>query len=138
MLILPQRRAYISNFSAITDLALEIVYILDEIQLAIFLFTKTETKSSVLFAVHGGFSQWSAWRSCSVTCGKGIQKRSRQCNSPSPANGGKPCQGSDSEMRNCHNKLCPGIPLYSADRRVSVDTHVCSLAMNCPSVSTFS
>lgn len=125
MLILPQRRAYISNFSAITDLALEIVYILDEIQL-------------VLFAVHGGFSQWSAWRSCSVTCGKGNQKRSRQCNSPSPANGGKPCQGSDSEMRNCHNKLCPGIPLYSADRRVSVDTHVCSLAMNCPSVSTFS
>ncbi|KAM9212162.1 hemicentin-1 [Dugong dugon] len=61
----------------------------------------------VIVQVHGGFSQWSAWRSCSVTCGKGIQKRSRLCNSPLPANGGKSCQGSDSEMRNCQNKPCP-------------------------------
>ncbi|XP_067585037.1 hemicentin-1 isoform X1 [Pseudorca crassidens] len=61
----------------------------------------------VIVQVHGGFSQWSTWRSCSVTCGKGIQKRSRVCNNPSPANGGKPCQGSDSEMRNCQHKLCP-------------------------------
>ncbi|XP_073903349.1 hemicentin-1 isoform X3 [Castor canadensis] len=61
----------------------------------------------VIVQVHGGFSPWSSWRSCSVTCGKGIQKRSRLCNSPLPANGGKPCQGSDSETRNCQNKLCP-------------------------------
>ncbi|XP_007935886.1 hemicentin-1 [Orycteropus afer afer] len=61
----------------------------------------------VIVQVHGGFSQWSAWRSCSVTCGKGIQKRSRLCNNPLPANGGKSCQGSDSEMRNCQNKPCP-------------------------------
>ncbi|XP_077934173.1 hemicentin-1 [Halichoerus grypus] len=61
----------------------------------------------VTVQVHGGYSQWSTWRTCSVTCGKGIQKRSRLCNNPSPANGGKPCQGSDSEMRNCQRKLCP-------------------------------
>ncbi|XP_011902754.1 PREDICTED: hemicentin-1 isoform X2 [Cercocebus atys] len=61
----------------------------------------------VIVQVHGGFSQWSAWRACSVTCGKGIQKRSRLCNQPLPANGGKPCQGSDLEMRNCQNKPCP-------------------------------
>ncbi|XP_034866567.1 hemicentin-1 isoform X2 [Mirounga leonina] len=61
----------------------------------------------VIVQVHGGYSQWSTWRACSVTCGKGIQKRSRLCNNPSPANGGKPCQGSDSEMRNCQRKLCP-------------------------------
>ncbi|XP_055275068.1 hemicentin-1 isoform X3 [Moschus berezovskii] len=61
----------------------------------------------VIVQVPGGFSQWSAWRPCSVTCGKGIQKRSRLCNNPSPANGGKPCQGSDSEMQNCHQKPCP-------------------------------
>ncbi|KAM5295481.1 hemicentin-1 isoform 3-T3 [Glossophaga mutica] len=61
----------------------------------------------VTVQVHGGFSQWSAWRPCSATCGRGIQKRSRLCNNPFPANGGKPCQGSDSEMRNCHHKLCP-------------------------------
>uniref|UniRef100_A0A8C2MET6 Hemicentin-1 n=1 Tax=Cricetulus griseus TaxID=10029 RepID=A0A8C2MET6_CRIGR len=61
----------------------------------------------VIVQVHGGFSLWSAWRSCSVTCGKGIQKRSRLCNNPLPANGGRPCQGSDSETRHCQNKLCP-------------------------------
>ncbi|XP_047561044.1 hemicentin-1 isoform X2 [Lutra lutra] len=61
----------------------------------------------VTVQVHGGYSQWSTWRACSVTCGKGIQKRSRLCNNPFPANGGKPCQGSDSEMRNCQRKLCP-------------------------------
>ncbi|XP_064450302.1 hemicentin-1 isoform X2 [Mirounga angustirostris] len=61
----------------------------------------------LIVQVHGGYSQWSTWRACSVTCGKGIQKRSRLCNNPSPANGGKPCQGSDSEMRNCQRKLCP-------------------------------
>uniref|UniRef100_A0A8C6DPR2 Hemicentin-1 n=1 Tax=Moschus moschiferus TaxID=68415 RepID=A0A8C6DPR2_MOSMO len=61
----------------------------------------------IIVQVPGGFSQWSAWRPCSVTCGKGIQKRSRLCNNPSPANGGKPCQGSDSEMQNCHQKPCP-------------------------------
>ncbi|XP_026645393.1 hemicentin-1 [Microtus ochrogaster] len=61
----------------------------------------------IIVQVHGGFSLWSAWRSCSVTCGKGIQKRSRQCNNPLPANGGRPCQGSDSETRHCQKKLCP-------------------------------
>uniref|UniRef100_A0A8D2B9D0 Hemicentin-1 n=1 Tax=Sciurus vulgaris TaxID=55149 RepID=A0A8D2B9D0_SCIVU len=61
----------------------------------------------IIVQVHGGFSPWSAWRSCSVTCGKGIQKRSRLCNNPIPANGGKSCQGSDSEMRNCQNRPCP-------------------------------
>ncbi|XP_069890339.1 hemicentin-1 [Dipodomys merriami] len=61
----------------------------------------------VIVQVHGGFSPWSSWRSCSVTCGKGIQKRSRLCNSPPPANGGKRCHGSDSETRTCQNKLCP-------------------------------
>ncbi|XP_004706727.1 hemicentin-1 [Echinops telfairi] len=61
----------------------------------------------VIVQVHGGYSQWSAWRSCSVTCGKGIQKRSRLCNNPLPANGGKSCQGSDSEMQTCLNKPCP-------------------------------
>ncbi|KAL1775484.1 hemicentin-1 isoform X4 [Sigmodon hispidus] len=61
----------------------------------------------VIVQVHGGFSLWSAWRSCSVTCGKGIQKRSRLCNNPLPANGGRPCSGSDSETRHCQNKLCP-------------------------------
>ncbi|NXU50379.1 HMCN1 protein, partial [Turnix velox] len=57
--------------------------------------------------VHGGFSAWLEWRACSVTCGQGVQQRVRQCNSPQPANGGRSCEGPDTDVRSCHNKPCP-------------------------------
>ncbi|XP_074858282.1 hemicentin-1 isoform X3 [Carettochelys insculpta] len=57
--------------------------------------------------VHGGFSEWLEWRACSVTCGQGVQKRIRQCNNPLPANGGRPCEGRDTDIRSCQNKPCP-------------------------------
>uniref|UniRef100_A0A674IMN9 Hemicentin-1 n=1 Tax=Terrapene triunguis TaxID=2587831 RepID=A0A674IMN9_9SAUR len=57
--------------------------------------------------VHGGFSEWFEWRPCSVTCGQGVQKRIRQCNNPLPANGGRHCQGRDTDIRSCQNKPCP-------------------------------
>ncbi|XP_055671290.1 hemicentin-1 [Falco peregrinus] len=57
--------------------------------------------------VHGGFSDWLDWRACSVTCGQGVQERVRQCNNPLPANGGRRCEGPDTDVRSCHNKPCP-------------------------------
>ncbi|XP_019355735.1 hemicentin-1 isoform X2 [Alligator mississippiensis] len=57
--------------------------------------------------VHGGFSDWLEWQPCSVTCGQGVQKRIQQCNNPLPANGGRPCQGPDTDIRSCQNKPCP-------------------------------
>ncbi|KAI5614770.1 hemicentin-1 isoform X1 [Silurus asotus] len=57
--------------------------------------------------VHGGFSEWMEWGACSVPCGLGVQRRLRRCNNPQPANGGRPCSGSDSETRSCHGKPCP-------------------------------
>ncbi|KFP01647.1 Hemicentin-1, partial [Calypte anna] len=57
--------------------------------------------------VHGGFSHWLEWRACSVTCGQGVQERVRLCNNPLPANGGRSCQGPDTDTRSCHNKPCP-------------------------------
>ncbi|XP_068809626.1 hemicentin-1 isoform X3 [Struthio camelus] len=57
--------------------------------------------------VHGGFSDWSEWRPCSVTCGQGVQERIRQCNNPLPANGGRHCEGPDTDVRSCHSKPCP-------------------------------
>uniref|UniRef100_A0A8B9ER49 Hemicentin-1 n=1 Tax=Anser cygnoides TaxID=8845 RepID=A0A8B9ER49_ANSCY len=61
----------------------------------------------LIVQVHGGFSEWLEWQPCSVTCGQGVQERIRQCNNPLPANGGKMCEGPDTEVRSCHNKLCP-------------------------------
>ncbi|KAI3368574.1 hypothetical protein L3Q82_025583, partial [Scortum barcoo] len=57
--------------------------------------------------VHGGYSEWADWGSCSVSCGVGSQKRLRQCNNPLPANGGRHCAGSDTDTRSCQGKPCP-------------------------------
>ncbi|XP_017276034.1 hemicentin-1 isoform X1 [Kryptolebias marmoratus] len=57
--------------------------------------------------VHGGYSEWTEWGLCSVSCGVGIQKRLRSCNSPLPANGGRQCAGFDTETRICQGKPCP-------------------------------
>ncbi|XP_067656112.1 SCO-spondin-like isoform X2 [Haliotis asinina] len=64
--------------------------------------------------VDGGLSQWTQWNDppCSVTCGPSATKvvsRSRLCNSPAPAHGGRPCTGllSESESRTCGLGNCP-------------------------------
>ncbi|XP_062920094.1 hemicentin-1 isoform X2 [Mobula hypostoma] len=64
-------------------------------------------KITLTVQVHGGFSEWLKWRPCSVTCGQGVQKRLRLCNNPIPANGGRHCQGADSETWECQSKPCP-------------------------------
>ena len=60
------------------------------------------------FLVHGGWSCWGLWESCSTTCGEGIQARLRSCDMPLPANGGRKCPGMNSESRKCNTSPCPG------------------------------
>ncbi|XP_035384811.1 hemicentin-1 isoform X2 [Electrophorus electricus] len=64
-------------------------------------------RTTLTVRVHGGFSEWTEWGACSVSCGTGVQKRLRQCNNPLPANGGRHCVGSSSETRSCQGKPCP-------------------------------
>lgn len=44
---------------------------------------------------------------CSVTCGKGVSILRRECNNPSPENGGTPCEGRDVERHKCELEKCP-------------------------------
>ncbi|XP_027058955.1 A disintegrin and metalloproteinase with thrombospondin motifs adt-1-like isoform X3 [Pocillopora damicornis] len=57
--------------------------------------------------VHGGWSKWSGWTSCSQTCGTGFQVRSRSCTNPKPKHGGRLCTGLKSNKRICRRQRCP-------------------------------
>ena len=52
--------------------------------------------------VNGGWSSWSDYGACSVTCGLGRQTRTRACDNPSPSGGGSTCPGSSAETRECN------------------------------------
>jgi len=63
------------------------------------------------FVVDGGFSEWTMFGNCSVSCGVGFRHRSRECNNPAPQHGGKNCQGASSETEDCHIEHCAGSKL---------------------------
>ncbi|XP_005919642.1 A disintegrin and metalloproteinase with thrombospondin motifs 14 isoform X2 [Haplochromis burtoni] len=56
----------------------------------------------------GSWSSWSKFGSCSRTCGGGIRSRSRLCNNPAPAYGGRDCPGSAFDYQMCNTEECAG------------------------------
>ncbi|XP_048340195.1 thrombospondin-1 [Sphaerodactylus townsendi] len=68
-----------------------------------------ETKSCHKDAcpINGNWGPWSLWDTCAVTCGGGIQKRSRLCNNPEPQFGGKDCIGDAVDTQICNKQDCP-------------------------------
>lgn len=56
--------------------------------------------------VHGGWSPWSSWGSCSVTCGIGLQRRNRTCSNPFPDRFGNHCFGDAVENQICIMNGC--------------------------------
>ena len=59
-------------------------------------------------SVHGAWTGWNGWSSCTATCGGGTKSRSRSCTNPKPVNGGKTCSGSSTEKPTCNTNGCPG------------------------------
>nr|XP_033324543.1 A disintegrin and metalloproteinase with thrombospondin motifs 3-like isoform X1 [Megalopta genalis] len=54
----------------------------------------------------GGWSPWKTWEKCSRTCGIGVQCRTRKCNKPLPAYGGKYCSGPSENCKLCDLPKC--------------------------------
>ncbi|XP_069819211.1 complement component C6 isoform X2 [Dendropsophus ebraccatus] len=52
--------------------------------------------------VDGSWSCWSAWSSCDAFSNR---RRTRVCNNPAPRNGGKPCEGPQSQEDYCYVAL---------------------------------
>ena len=77
--------------------------------------------------MNGNWGEWTAWGSCSRTCGSGGMKhRSRACNAPAPQQGGLSCAGSGHETMKCSAPVpCPGKCHYiHKDMRMFFKVHV--------------
>ncbi|XP_068213215.1 A disintegrin and metalloproteinase with thrombospondin motifs 3-like [Palaemon carinicauda] len=55
----------------------------------------------------GGWSEWSGWGPCSKTCGTGVSFKTRACDNPPPAWGGRRCRGKREEWKLCGQEECP-------------------------------
>lgn len=73
---------------------------------------------SALAAVDGAWGSWSSWSECPNGCGFALQSRSRSCDSPPPAFGGKVCRGLAHQTSVCVSELCNGSHFF-----------VCNLSM---------
>lgn len=75
---------------------MSIVILIDTIE------TRKSTKPPPSF-----WSEWGTWDQCSVTCGIGIERRTRNCSYGAPQESRR-CPGKRSEIKNCDTKLtCP-------------------------------
>ncbi|KAG1667923.1 A disintegrin and metalloproteinase with thrombospondin motifs 9 [Nymphon striatum] len=59
-----------------------------------------------LTPVNGDWGEWSAYSSCSRSCGGGIAQSERLCDSPKPENGGRYCLGRRMRYKSCNTKEC--------------------------------
>ncbi|XP_053397599.1 sushi, von Willebrand factor type A, EGF and pentraxin domain-containing protein 1-like [Mercenaria mercenaria] len=56
--------------------------------------------------INGGWSSWSSWGVCNVTCDGGVRQRSRACDNPSPGQYGSQCVGDMIEELQCNTEPC--------------------------------
>ena len=59
----------------------------------------------------GQWGMWGSYGPCSVACDIRSRHRYRQCDSPAPSFGGKPCNGSDTQTEPCDS----GVPCGKYD-----------------------
>lgn len=72
--------------------------------------SQTQPCNSFPCPIHGNYSEWSGFESCTRTCGGGKLIRRRNCTSPPPAHGGRNCSGlgPSTDSIECNNQSCPG------------------------------
>ncbi|XP_029960505.1 A disintegrin and metalloproteinase with thrombospondin motifs 2-like isoform X2 [Salarias fasciatus] len=68
----------------------------------------------------GNWGSWSEFGQCSRTCGGGVQFRTRDCDNPRPANGGRTCVGATYQFQMCNMNECEDI--YSDPREEQCHT----------------
>ena len=64
----------------------------------------------ILLPVHGNWTPWGKWSTCSASCGQGLTHRRRTCTNPRPSYNGNYCFDDPTEYAQCMVKQCPGTP----------------------------
>ncbi|CAL1267123.1 unnamed protein product [Larinioides sclopetarius] len=58
-------------------------------------------------AQDGEWGEWQSYGLCSRTCGGGVARSIRECDSPRPTNGGRYCVGERIRYKSCQTQDCP-------------------------------
>ena len=66
------------------------------------------SQDHLLLLVDGGWGSWTGVSQCSASCEGGKKVRTRRCNNPLPRNGGRECQGRNSDSLDCNSVACTG------------------------------
>ncbi|XP_066283319.1 cartilage intermediate layer protein 1-like [Branchiostoma lanceolatum] len=76
----------------------------------------------------GGWTTWAVWGACDVTCGGGVQRRTRTCSNPAPEGAGRDCAGKDAQVRACSDWNCPDCSRVCAvgSLNPTCDTCICA------------
>ena len=87
----------------------------------------TEECNTHFCPIHGGYSPWSAFTRCTLTCGNGTRRRSRTCSNPEPQHGGEDCGrfGPNVQSESCNAQPCPIDGQYTAWSEFSQCSQTC-------------
>ncbi|KAL9970174.1 hypothetical protein ACROYT_G022504 [Oculina patagonica] len=71
---------------------------------------QSQTCNTQPCGIDGGYTEWTAWTTCSATCGGGVQWQSRNCTKPKPEGDGKTCEvqglGPAKQSQTCNTQPC--------------------------------
>nr|QNH72423.1 toxin candidate TRINITY_DN36730_c0_g1_i5 [Pachycerianthus maua] len=68
--------------------------------------------------VNGHWGRWTAWSTCSASCGTGTTSRIRFCDDPVPRFGGANCEGLGQQMVACTLRPCEDVANMNRDKLV--------------------
>ncbi|XP_052782631.1 properdin-like [Mya arenaria] len=90
-----------------------------------------ECTNKVECPLDGAWGFWGAWSECTRMCDGGTNTRKRECNAPSPENGGKPCEGKAHNETTCNDWKCPPLPDHFDVSQCNETTYMCLSQKQC-------
>ncbi|XP_066980603.1 A disintegrin and metalloproteinase with thrombospondin motifs 9 isoform X2 [Macrobrachium rosenbergii] len=65
-----------------------------------------QKNKNIMRKIDGKWGDWGAWSTCSRTCGVGVRRSERLCNTPAPKYGGRYCTGERVKYESCKLRAC--------------------------------